>query len=177
MRPWSFQLYSARNFPPLARTLKLLAKLGYSQVEGYGDYDNPRQLRSVLDHLGLTMPTIHIDLTTLRQSLNQAFQVSRCLGVGTIICPYLTTATRPVDTPGWIQLGDALMAVASQCRAAGFDFAWHNHDFEFKQLPDGQWPMKLLLDHTDIGWEMDPAWIVRAKSDPLVWIQKYGPRL
>ena len=81
MPPWSFHLYSARHFLPLARTLKLLAKWGDSQVEGYGDYGNPRQLRSVMDLLGLTMPTIHIDLITLRQSPDQEFQVSQRLGI------------------------------------------------------------------------------------------------
>ena len=36
MTDWSFQLYSARNHPPLSNTLQLLAELGYTQVEGFG---------------------------------------------------------------------------------------------------------------------------------------------
>ena len=36
MKDVSFQLYSARNFPPFANVLKALGEAGYSQVEGYG---------------------------------------------------------------------------------------------------------------------------------------------
>ena len=31
MTDFSYQLYSSRNFPPLADTLKMLARLGYSR--------------------------------------------------------------------------------------------------------------------------------------------------
>ena len=36
MTDFSFQLYSARNFPPLADTLRMLKAAGYTAVEGYG---------------------------------------------------------------------------------------------------------------------------------------------
>ena len=36
MQTVSFQLYSARNFPPLADVLKTVGTAGYKQVEGYG---------------------------------------------------------------------------------------------------------------------------------------------
>ena len=36
MQTVSFQLYSARNFPPLSDVLKTVGALGYAQVEGYG---------------------------------------------------------------------------------------------------------------------------------------------
>ena len=36
MQTVSFQLYSARNFPPLADVLKTVGAAGYKQVEGYG---------------------------------------------------------------------------------------------------------------------------------------------
>lgn len=36
MTAFSYQLYSSRNFPPLAATLTMLADLGYAEVEGYG---------------------------------------------------------------------------------------------------------------------------------------------
>ena len=56
MADWSFQLYSARNFPPLAQTLQLLAKTGYRQVEGYGGlYPQLEELQQALQASGLTM--------------------------------------------------------------------------------------------------------------------------
>ena len=60
MKDWSFQLYSARNHPPLSNTLQLLAELGYNQGEGVGGlYDQAASLRQDLDSNGLTMPTGH----------------------------------------------------------------------------------------------------------------------
>jgi hypothetical protein len=35
MTDYSYQLYSSRNFGPLPETLRMLAELGYKQVEGY----------------------------------------------------------------------------------------------------------------------------------------------
>ena len=44
MTRFSFQLYSARNFPPWAEILKMVAAAGYKQVEGFGALyaDRPR---------------------------------------------------------------------------------------------------------------------------------------
>jgi len=57
-RRLSFQLYTARNFPPLKATLALVAKTGFGEVEGFGGaYGDPRALKSALDRNGLTMPT------------------------------------------------------------------------------------------------------------------------
>jgi hypothetical protein len=36
VRPYSFQLYSSRNFPPLADQLGVLSALGYANVEPFG---------------------------------------------------------------------------------------------------------------------------------------------
>ena len=36
MTDYSYQLYSSRNHAPLPETLKMLSRLGYKQVEGYG---------------------------------------------------------------------------------------------------------------------------------------------
>ena len=45
MTAFSYQLYSSRNFPPLSRTLSMLADLGYEQVEGYGGlFDDTTEL-------------------------------------------------------------------------------------------------------------------------------------
>mgnify|MGYP003314943065 FL=1 len=68
MTEWSFQLYSARNHPPLSSTLQLLAELGYTQVEGFGGlYGQAASLLQDLDRNGLTMPTGHFDLAMLEE--------------------------------------------------------------------------------------------------------------
>ena len=53
MTAFSYQLYSSRNFPPLADTLTMLADLGYAEVEGYGAlYADPALVSELKTHLG-----------------------------------------------------------------------------------------------------------------------------
>ena len=52
---WSFQLYSARNFQPWDKVLKMLGQVGYKQVEGFGGvYADPAAFRKELDANGLS---------------------------------------------------------------------------------------------------------------------------
>ena len=100
MNDWSFQLYSARNHPPLSNTLQLLAEPGYTQVEGFGGlYDQAASLRQDLDSNGLTMPTGHFGLSQL-EDLDQAMKTIETLGVQTVICPHLAADQRPSDAAG-----------------------------------------------------------------------------
>jgi len=177
MTDWSFQLYSARNHPPLSNTLQLLAELGYTQVEGFGGlYDQAAVLRQDLDRHGLTMPTGHFGLAMLEDP-DQALPIIETLGVKTVICPHLAAEQRPSDAAGWKQMAETLNEVGKPYQAAGLGFGWHNHDFEFVALENGQTPMEILLENSELGWEMDLAWVVRGKADPAEWIQRYGDRL
>ena len=62
MKDVSFQLYSARNFPPFADVLKAIGEAGYSQVEGYGALyaalsdAEIASFKHGLDENGLAMP-------------------------------------------------------------------------------------------------------------------------
>ena len=49
MTDFSFQLYSARNFPPVDAILPKLARLGYTQVEAYsGLFGDPKGLAAMV---------------------------------------------------------------------------------------------------------------------------------
>jgi sugar phosphate isomerase/epimerase len=176
---WSFQLYSARNFPPWSRVLNQLAGAGYGQVEGFGGvYFDPAALRAELDRNGLTMPTGHFSLDMLENDLDGACRIARTLGMTTIICPFLAAALRPDSAAGWRGFGERLAKVGAAVDARGLAFAWHNHDFEFAPLPDGSTPMAhLLAAAPEIGWEIDVAWVIRGGTDPLPWIDREARRI
>jgi sugar phosphate isomerase/epimerase len=89
----------------------------------------------------------------------------------------LAAEQRPSDAAGWKQMAETLNEVGKPYQAAGLGFGWHNHDFEFVALENGQTPMEILLENSELGWEMDLAWVVRGKADPAEWIQRYGDRL
>jgi sugar phosphate isomerase/epimerase len=176
---WSFQLYSARNFQPWSRVLKILAEAGYKQVEGYdGVYSDPEAMRAELDRNGLTMPTGHFSIDALEKDFGRARGIAASLGIEVIVCPWLPAEKRPTDAAGWRALGERLAAIGSAVKAAGLGFAWHNHDFEFAPLPDGSFPMEhLLAAAPELDWELDIGWATRAVGDPRPWIERHGPRI
>ncbi|MFA6157630.1 sugar phosphate isomerase/epimerase family protein [Mesorhizobium sp.] len=176
---WSFQLYSARNFQPWEGVLATLGKLGYTQVEGFGGvYVDPKAFRAELDKNGLAMPTGHFSIDALESDFDGVRRTADTLGIKLLICPYLLPEARPSDAAGWRALGERLAKVGETAKSAGYGFAWHNHDFEFKKLADGSMPQDLIFAAApDIGWEMDVAWVVRGGDDPLQWIEKYGKRI
>lgn len=175
----SFQLYSARNFTPWADVLSTLAKHGYKHVEGFGgNYEDVTAFKAMLDANGLSMESGHFSIDALENDFDGVLATAREFGMARIYCPHLVAEERPADAIGWAAFAARLELVGEKVRAAGFDFGWHNHDFEFSALPDGSLPMQLILDKApSISWEADIAWIVRGGSDPLDWIARYGSRI
>jgi sugar phosphate isomerase/epimerase len=175
----SFQLYSARNFPPVEDVLVLLAKIGYREVEGFGAvYSDPRELRDLLDEQGLAMPTGHFSLDMLEQEQSKVLAVASTLGMRRFYAPYLMPDERPKTAAGWRKFGKRLAAVGEWARSEGYGFGWHNHDFEFVKLANGATPHELIFDAAPmLDWEIDVAWIVRAKSNPIRWIKRYADRI
>lgn len=176
---WSYQLYSARNFQPWEEVVKTLAQAGYTQVEGYGGvYDDPKAFRAQLDAAGLAMPTGHFSVEILENRFDEAAAIASTLGMTLMACPYLMAEDRPASADGWRGFGERLGRIGEKARAAGFDFAWHNHDFEFVTLEDGSVPQALILDAApNIGWEIDVAWVIRGGADPEAWIARYADRI
>lgn len=184
MTTLGFQLYSARNFPPLSDVLKLVASEGYKEVEGYGglyatlDEAALKSMRAELDANGLTMPTGHFGLDLLEKEPAQALLIAKTLGISAIYCPHLVADQRPADAEGWYAFGKRLQEAGKRYQDAGYLFGWHNHDFEFKALPDGSTPQEqMFAGGPDLSWEADIAWVIRGGADPFAWIESYGKRI
>ena len=184
MNDVSFQLYSARNFPPLGDVLKTVGSLGYTQVEGYGalyaslDDAALAALKADMDAAGVSMPSAHFGLDLLESDPARAVAIAKTLGIRAIYCPYLMPDQRPTDAAGWRAFGERLQKAGEPFRKAGLDFGWHNHDFEFFALPDGSVPQDhIFAGGPDLSWEADIAWVIRGGADPFAWIEKYGDRI
>ena len=175
----SFQLYTARKFPPLKDTLALLAKTGYREVEGFGGvYDNPAALRRQLDKHGLTMPTGHFGIEMLESERPKVLEIASTLGVRHIYAPYIAAELRPKTAAGFKKLGKRLASIGQWVRGEGYAFGWHNHDFEYVKLVSGEYPHDILFDAAPMmDWECDVAWVARAKTNPIAWIKRYADRI
>jgi sugar phosphate isomerase/epimerase len=175
-RRLSYQLYSSRNHGPVDVTLAMLARAGYSEVEGYGGvYGDPPALRRALDAAGLVMPSGHFSVDDMEGKPKQVLATARSLGMNTLVMPYLAAEARPRSARGWKAFGKRLNAIAASYRAEGFGVAWHNHDFEFETLPDGSVPQQVIFENApQLDWEIDVAWVARGGANPLAWIRSHG---
>lgn len=176
--PLSFQLYSSREFPPFDAQFAALAGLGYTNVEVFGPlYADPKSLRASLDTNGLTALSGHFDMSLLLSDPDKVIEIAKIVGIEIIVAPWIDVADRPTDAAGWKALGARLAKLQKTFAAAGLGFAWHNHDFEFRQLPDGSFPIDHILGGNSVDLEIDVAWIVRAGVEPGPWIEKFSDRI
>ena len=65
-----------------------------------------------------------------------------------MIIAFLKPQGRPTDRAGWAAFGAHLETIGAPIRAAGLQFGWHNHDFEFLPLEDGTYPIEAILEAT-----------------------------
>ena len=157
----------------------MLAGLGYSQVEGYGGlYDDLGSLVDGLEYSGLAMPSGHFGLDMLEGEAGRVLEIVAATGMKNLYCPHITEDLRPSDARGWRKFGARLEEAGEPYAAAGLNFGWHNHDFEFVKQSDGSTPMEeLLAGGPSLSWEADIAWIVRGGGDPFDWISRHGSRI
>ena len=178
----AYQLYSSRNFPPLAATCKMLADAGIGGTEGFGglyaDEASLTETAAALKGAGLTMKTGHFGLGQIEDTPDWALNVAKTLGVERLYVPHIMADLRPTDGAGWRAFGARLEKAFAPIRAAGLGTGWHNHDFEFKACADGTIPEVALLEGgPTLEVELDVAWVVRGGSDPLDWIRRYAGRI
>ena len=175
----SFQLYSARNFPPVEAQLKALAAIGFDAVEPYrGAYaDDPVGFRKQLDKAGLACPTAHVALDALDADRAAVIRLARTLGLETVVLPHIVAEKRPADAAGWQAMGTRLGEHAAALEGSGLKLAWHNHDFEYRTLADGSRPIDHLLAGAGVMFEPDIGWIVRAGADLKAEIARYAAKV
>lgn len=70
-------------------------------------------------------------------------------------------------------------SIGAKAREAGLQYAYHNHNFEFKDQGGGQTGYDLLLSQTDpdlVKFELDCGWMVAAGRNPVDYFKKYPNR-
>jgi len=175
----SFQLYSARKFTPWDAVIEHVAKCGYKEVEGFGRvYEQPDEFAALLAKNGLTMPTGHFSIDMLEKERKKVLAIAKAFGIRNIYCPYIMPDQRPKSGSGWKAWGKRLGEVGTWVRGEGYGFGWHNHDFEFKKLADGSFPLERIFEGGPlVDWECDIAWVAFAGQNPVKWMKSYGDRI
>ncbi len=189
-RALGLQLYTVRDAvaKDLPGTLERLAKLGYTRLEIYG-YDgkffgrDTAEFKKILSGSGMQVISSHHlaghgmkAKGTLLDGWDKAVEDLHALGAKYMACAYLFPEERTGEF--YAKLPDLLNKSAERTKAAGIQFAYHNHDFEFEKYGDATL-YEHLLEKTDpqlMKMELDLYWIVKAGQDPISWFQKYPGR-
>lgn len=175
------QLYTLRDFmqTSLPATLKLVAAVGYQELEFAGYFDHkPKEVRSILDSEGLTAPSAHVMLDAFEQSTAKVIDAALTVGHKYLVIPYLNEAQRGNDIQTYERLAERFNLIGEECKRAGLQLAYHNHEFEFEKRA-GRIPFDVLLEQTEpdlMAMEIDLYWVAKANHDPVAYFNKYPGR-
>ena len=174
------QLYTVREGlgRDFERTLAAVEEIGYREVEFAGLFGHrPEDVKSILGRNGLRAPSSHVEYQSVESDWSKALDGAETLGNAFVVCPWIEPNQRR-KLADWKRIADALNRAGEQSRQRGIQFAYHNHDFEFK-AQEGQLPYDLILAETDpalVKMELDLYWITRAGQDPLRYLRRYPNR-
>lgn len=176
------QLYTVRDrlAADLAGTLRLVAEIGYREVELFGPV-NPvvRTMAENLRRCGLAAPALHAGYEELRDQLDTVVANARALGASFAVCPSIDAELR--RTPhDWRKVCSTLAASGRTLRERGITLAYHNHDFEFVPFADGTTPFGLMMAETDprdLKLELDVYWAAKAGLDPVRTLEERRDRV
>jgi len=180
--PVGVQIYSLRN--PLkqdgAKALDVLKALNVKYVEigiesHYGL--TQEQMKQALDERGLIPIAAHAGQGFLLNKTEEAIAAARFFGL-----KYLGVAwashKKPLDEAQTLKIAADFNEIGKRLKAAGIQFFYHNHGFEFQPYKDGTL-FDLLMAKTDpdlVKFEMDVLWTVFPGQDPVKLLKKYPDR-
>lgn len=174
------QLYTVRNLmkESVERTLAAVASVGYKQVEFAGYFNRPpRSIRSLVKRNGLSAPAAHVGIEAVRGPWNRTLDDANEAGHKWVLVAWLAEADRN-SKDAIKRTAELFNRAGEDARRAGLRFAYHNHDFEFKEV-DGSRIYDQLLEQTDsklVDMEMDLYWTVKGGADPLAYFAQWPGR-
>ena len=187
-----------------AGALKLISKIGYKELEFYGPYPfsvpvaherwknvsqslgfkgsgwfglTVPQVRQLMNRYGLTSPSMHTDLGTLRERMSQLADAAHVMGQRYVTLPAIPEAERP-NLDAYKRLADEFNQIGANAAKAGVTFMYHNHGYGLVEM-EGQIPFRVLVERTDpklVALQMDIYWTTCGGADPIAYLQEYAGR-
>jgi sugar phosphate isomerase/epimerase len=200
-RALGIQLYTvaadlAKDVPG---TLKALSNIGYKNVESAGFANlSAADFRKAIDDAGFRCPSAHLRLTA--DDPGPLFDEAHALGAHYAVSSVLVATSEQAPQPGvgqkeaaqgfvknlsnltlddFKRTAELANRIGVKAKAAGLQYAYHNHNFEFKDQGNGQVGYDVLLSQTDpdlVKFELDCGWMVAAGHDPVQYFSKYPNR-
>ena len=182
MLPIAIQLYSIREDcnRDLAGTLRAVAEMGFDGVETAGFAGRtPVEFAAVLAPTGLKVEGAHVGIdAVLPGSIEATMAAYAAIGCRRLVVPYIGGAWTD-GRDGYLRFVAAMNTAADRLASEGFDFGYHNHDFEFRYCSGGFFP----LDVMDAGFtsrvkfQFDIGNAAMIGADPVALVSCHAGRL
>jgi sugar phosphate isomerase/epimerase len=180
-----------------AGTLRQLAAIGYGYVEAFGmAITNIAEFKKMVGDAGLGCPSGHFAFGFL--PTEKVLDDAQALGVRYVVSSVLPPAPPKSDdvksgnVGAIMQMLNHLSAddfkrmaakaneIGESAKTRGLEFAYHNHNVEFRKLEGGTDGFAILLKETDpalVKLEVDAGWVAAGGGDPAALIAASGERV
>ena len=174
------QLYTLRDdaAKDLEGTLRNIAAAGYKEVELLSGMKNfgmpPKQLRTLLDSLGLRAPSTHVGMNAF-DNMTLEMDNAQTLGHDYIVLASLS------DNPSlddYRRAADKLNEAGRIARQRGLWVAFHDEPQDFKRI-DGQVRYDVMVERLDPSvtrLQLDTGNAAVGGADPVDYMKKYADR-
>jgi sugar phosphate isomerase/epimerase len=189
--PLGVQLYMVGKYlqADVSGTLKRLRAIGYTHVESFSLAGlTAPEFRKALDDSDLKCHSSHLMLDTNDPSplFAQAHALGAKYAVSSILLPFneafqmseLVRKLSALTLDDFKRMAALANNIGRKAKDAGLQYAYHNHNFEFKDY-GGQTGYDLLLKETDpelVKLELDCGWMTVGGQDPVAYFKKYPDR-
>jgi len=150
-----------------------LIKMG---MKGYGYHGHtPKEIRTLLDDLGLVSKSIHISDASLIHSMDEAIRAAGIIGQEYILSP----AFFGHSADEYKAAAELYNTFGEKCKSAGIRYGYHTHSQEFA-VYDGMTAFDILVQNTDpelCCFELDLFWAQVAGVDVVELIRQYPGRV
>jgi sugar phosphate isomerase/epimerase len=179
--PLGLQLYSVRHemSKDVPGTLALVRRLGFEEVEG-GTFRGmtAQQSRELLDKHALKCVSTGTSYEVLRDRPESLIPTAKTLGARYVMCAWIPHPRGKFSEQNCRDAIAVFNKAGEVLHAAGLQFAYHIHGFEFQPYQNGTL-FDLMVAETKpefVSFELDVFWAVHGGADPVKLLQRYGPR-
>ncbi len=173
------QLFSINNMCQSAEdilaTFKKMKEIGYESVQLSGFPYEAESTRAAADEVGIHIGLSHTPVPEIINDTDEVIRKHLITGADTVGVGF------PV---GYIEDGKIrhedfvrdISPAVKKIQAAGLNFAYHNHHYEFIDL-GGFNMMDYLYENTNWNFILDTGWVNYTGTDVIETIRKYKDRL
>lgn len=178
--PLGLELYSLRRdmLKDVPKTLAFARRLGFAEVEVPGLYGlTSAQFRQDLDRAGLKCTAMVADDKAIRAGIPGVVDQARTFGATYVIYPWIQHG-KTFEASDCERAAEDFNRWGEQFHAAGLQFGYHPHGYEFGPSPDGtllDTMLRLTASHP-VLYELDTFWFAWPGQDPVKYLKRYPGR-